>query len=299
MVSRSAVGRRLGVAEGRERARPVDGFCHSWHFVEVEAAEPLGHLRDLASESLGDLGRTDAHDRHLSLEVRVVDPVVQAAALERVVDLARAIPGEDHQRWVRRADRPQLGDADRVVGEDLEQECLELLVGSVDLIDEQHRRHGIVVVDGVEERPAQQEFRSEHVLLGAHTVLALADQPDVEQLARVVPLVCGVRKVDALVALQTDEPGTEARGKRSRRLGLAHPGFAFEEQRLVDAHRHEDRRREAPIAEIIVGGEEVDDRIDRSGRRGIGRCVHEVSVTSSPPGGQAARLRRPTVDHTA
>ena len=131
------------------------------------------------------------------------------------------LPGEDHERWVLGADRPQLGNADRVVGEDLEQECLELLVGSVDLVDEQDRRHRVVVVDRVEQRTAQQELRAEHVLLGADAVLALADQPDMQQLARVVPLVRGMGEVDALVALQPDQAGPETRRQRSRRLGLA------------------------------------------------------------------------------
>ena len=37
-------------------------------------------------------------------------------------------------------ERAELGHGDRVVGEDLEQERLELVVGAVDLVDEQHRR---------------------------------------------------------------------------------------------------------------------------------------------------------------
>jgi len=71
-------------------------------------------------------------------------------------------------------DRPELGDADRVVGEDLEQERLEFLVRSVDLVDEQHRRHRVVVVDGIEERPAQEKLRP-NTSCSVRTGLALAD----------------------------------------------------------------------------------------------------------------------------
>jgi hypothetical protein len=39
-----------------------------------------------------------------------------------------------------RLDRAQLGDRDLEVGEDLEQHRLELLVGLVDLVDQQHDR---------------------------------------------------------------------------------------------------------------------------------------------------------------
>jgi hypothetical protein len=102
-----------------------------------------------------------------------------------------------------------------------------------------------------------------------------------------------MREVDALVALQPDEASAETGGKRSRRLRLAHPGLALEEEGLVDAHRDEDRRRQAPIAEVVVGGEEVDDRVDRRGLHGSARCVHDFSVTSPRPAGQAARRSTP------
>ena len=38
----------------------------------------------------------------------------------------------------RGADRAALGDRDREVGQELEQERLELVVGAVDLVDQQH-----------------------------------------------------------------------------------------------------------------------------------------------------------------
>ena len=43
-------------------------------------------------------GHAQAHDLDLALERRVGDPVEQAAALERVVQLARAVGGEDDRR---------------------------------------------------------------------------------------------------------------------------------------------------------------------------------------------------------
>ena len=68
----------------------------------------LGHHRHLPSEPLGYLRCAHAHDCDLTLEVGVVDPVVQAAPLERVMDFARPVPGEDHQRWMVRADGAEL-----------------------------------------------------------------------------------------------------------------------------------------------------------------------------------------------
>ena len=70
--------------------------------------------------------------------------MVQAAALEGVVDLARPVRGEDDPRRLVGLDRADLGDRDLEVREDLEQVRLELLVGAVDLVDEQDRGDAIV-----------------------------------------------------------------------------------------------------------------------------------------------------------
>ena len=65
--------------------------------------------------------------------------MVQAAALDRVVQVARAVRGEDDDRRVRRADRAELGDRHARLGEQLEEEGLEVVVGAVDLVDQEHR----------------------------------------------------------------------------------------------------------------------------------------------------------------
>ena len=70
--------------------------------------------------------------------VREVDPVVEAAPLERVVELARPVRGDHDGGGVVGGDRAELGHRDREVGEHLEQERLELVVGTVELVDEQH-----------------------------------------------------------------------------------------------------------------------------------------------------------------
>ncbi len=95
---------------------------------------------DLAHELVGDVRDVPADDVDLALEARVLDPVVQAAPLERVVHLAGAVRGQDDERRRRRPDRPQFRNGDGEVGEHLEQERLELVVGAVDLVDQQHGR---------------------------------------------------------------------------------------------------------------------------------------------------------------
>ena len=125
----------------------------------------------------------------------------ERAALERIVQLARPVRREDHGRLASGPDRAELGDRDLEVGEHLEQECLELLVGAVDLVDQEH--NGLVGVDRLEQRPADQEFRPEQLVLGHCSLLRRANM---EQLARVVPLVDGVGNVETLVALKADQP---------------------------------------------------------------------------------------------
>ena len=144
-----------------------------------------------------------------------------------------------------RADGPDLGDRDLEVREHLEQEGLELVVGAVDLVDQEH--DGLLALDRLEQRPPDQELAAEELLLGHG---ALLRRPDVEQLARVVPLVDGVGDVEALVALQTDQPRAERSGERLRRLGLADPRLALEQQRLLEAQGEEQRRRQPPLGQV-------------------------------------------------
>jgi hypothetical protein len=134
--------------------------------------------------------------------------VVEAAPLERVVQLAGAVGGQDDQRRALRADRAHLGDADLEIGEHLEQERLELVVGPVHLVDQQH---GVVTgPDRLQQRPFQQELRAEQLLDRLVTgQLVLRQSPDVQHLARVIPLVQGLAGVDAFVALKADQPPAE------------------------------------------------------------------------------------------
>jgi hypothetical protein len=57
-------------------------------------------------------------------------------------------------------------------------------------------------------------------------------------------------KVDALVALQPDQPGAGRPGERLGHLSLAHAGLALEQQRLLEVGRQGDGNREAPVSEV-------------------------------------------------
>ena len=96
--------RGCGAADSRSRSA-VPRWCRA-RAQSMVSATPGGFCRsrprscwttadDLAGERLGDLGGPRAHDLELALEARVLDPVVEAAPLERVVELAGAVGGED------------------------------------------------------------------------------------------------------------------------------------------------------------------------------------------------------------
>ena len=103
--------------------------------------------------------------------------------------------------------RAELGDGDLVLGQHLEQEGLEGLVGAVELVDQQHRRPR-AGVERLQQRRARsgcaREYRSARQLLAVDVVRGFG-QADLEHLPRVVPLVGGLRHVQALVALQADQ----------------------------------------------------------------------------------------------
>jgi hypothetical protein len=207
--------------------------------------------------------------RTLALGRRVVDPVVDAAALERVVDLAGAVGGDHGHRPVARGDRPQLGDGDLEVAQEFQQEALELLVGAIDLVDQQHRRPLEARVDRLEQRPLEQELLGEDPL-GAALVAVGAGRPigrprlDLEELPRVVPLVDRLVDVEPLVALEPDQPGVERSRQDLRDLGLAHPRLTLEKQRPPHLEGEEDARGEAGVGDVVVpseGGGGVVDRV--------------------------------------
>jgi hypothetical protein len=167
------------------------------------------------------------------------------------VEFARAVRGEHDERAPPRGDRAELRDRDREVGQELEQERLELVVGAVDLVDQQHRRVGRIRLERLQQRSPQQELAAEELArLGARL-----GRTDRQQLALVVPVVDRVVQVDALVALQADQPRAGGRRQRTRHLGLADARLALEQQRLLERRREEDRGAEGLVGEIALAGQ--------------------------------------------
>ena len=195
-----------------ERTGPIDGLRHARSFVQAHIPYRLHRGGDLTRQPFSHLGNLEAHDCHFALELGMLDPVVQAPPLERIVHVPGAVGCEDDDRWICGPKRPELGHRDRVVRQDLEQEGLELVVGPVDLVDDQYRRHEAVrrVGDGAQQRPADQEPLREQLVLhrpaafGTTTAGAVQlGRTEMEELAREVPFIDRLTDVYALVALET------------------------------------------------------------------------------------------------
>ena len=88
-----------------------------------------------------------------------------------------------------------------------------------------------------------------------------------KQLARVVPLVDGVGGVDALVALEPDQPSPQHVCHDLGGFRLPHSGLTFDEEGLPELQREEDRGGEGPVADVALLAKPFDDGLDRI-RRG-------------------------------
>ena len=266
------LGVDLLAAERGERVRPVDRLRDAGRLREVEHAQPAHEGRGLGGELLRDAGHAQPHDLDLPLERGVADPVEERAPLERVVELARAVRGEHDRGLAPGADRAELGDRDLEVREHLEQERLELLVGAVDLVDQQHDL--LLAIDRLEQRPADEELGPEELVLANRPLLRSAD---VEELARVVPLVDGVRDVEALVALEPDQARAERRCERLRGLGLAHACLALEQHGLLEREREEERCREPAVGQVVGLAKRGFELVDRAKAHGTERTPEHPS----------------------
>ena len=178
---------------------------------------------------------------------------------------------------------PDLGHGDLEVREDLEEIRLELLVGAVDFVDQEHTRARLA--DRLEQGAPQQVALGEDVRLGlggAHA-LALA-RLDGQQLALVVPLVDGGGHIQPFVALQADEPGVENDGEGLGDLGLADAGLTLDEQGAFQIEGERDRRHQGLVGDVAG--------LCEPGPECVRRVVHRVHLAGPGPGRNRARTRR-------
>ena len=86
---------------------------------------------------------------------------------------------------------------------------------------------------------------------------------DAEQLLLVVPLVQRLGLVEALVALEPDQPGAGDLGDRLGELGLADAGRSLDQDRLLEPVGEEDHTGDAGVREVVGAAETFGDVVDR------------------------------------
>src|SRR5438445_6220841 len=133
-------GIERNAVERHQAVRPVDRLGDPRQLEQIACSQPLHASDHFLGQRLARLRRLAVQDLELALRVREVHPVVEAAPLHGVVDLPRAVGGDDHDRRLGRAQRADLGNRDLPVRQHLEQVGLEGLGGAVKLVDQQERR---------------------------------------------------------------------------------------------------------------------------------------------------------------
>ena len=199
---------------------------------------------------------------------------------------------------------PISGTRHLVVGEDLQQEGLELLVGLVHLVDQQHR--ALRLAQRAQQRARLEEALGEEQVAEAVQLLergvqagflaqrgaeAVLQDLGVEELLAVLPLVQRLALVQALVALHADQRQAEPGGGGLRQLGLADAGRAFDQDRLAQVVGEKDGGRGLPVGDVagalqprrgrLDGGEQgVEAR--RLRRRSHSAAAHGVELAVGP-----------------
>ena len=117
------LGDQRHLVELHQRLGPVDGLGDAGQLEEIALAQLLHESRRPRARDRGwRRGALALQDLQLALGIGIVDPVVEAAPLQRVVDLAGAVRGDDDDRRLRRLDRADLRDGDLEIREQLQQD---------------------------------------------------------------------------------------------------------------------------------------------------------------------------------
>src|SRR6516165_5082067 len=220
--------------------------------------------------------------------------MIKAAALERVVDLAGAVRGNDHDRRMYGFDSPELRDRDLEVRQHLEQECLKGFIRTIELVDEENGRARSIGLERLQQRPLDQILLGKHVMgepLAVDRPFGFGE-PDRDHLGGVVPLVDRGRDVQPFIALQPDQPTAERCRKHFCNLGLADAGLALEKERPPHAQRQEQHGRERAVGEVVRVGQKIEGLIDR-GRQRDWCLIHKKNLL---PAGWQGKPMEPAGD---
>src|SRR3984957_6741217 len=174
--------------EAGKCGRPVERFGDARNLLQLLLAQHSNHARDLQREIRVEAGLAVEQNGRFAIDVGKIEIVIEAAAAQRIRQFARGVGGQNNARDRKRCNRAEFGDRYLEVREKLEQESLEFLVRTVNLVDQQHWR--CLLPDGFEQRPLEQIILGEDLRfdLGGAGASALT-RLDRQQLALIVPFV--------------------------------------------------------------------------------------------------------------
>ena len=219
----------------------------------------------MLSQRIAGTGHLGADDGQLALALRVVQPVVQAAALHSVVQVTRAVAGEDGDGRHSRLHGADLGNADLVLTQVFEQEGLKRFVGAVYLVNEQHRPR-CRRAQGLQKRTGNEVAVLVHLpLRRAHVGSAALgfSGTQVQQLRSVVPFVQRLALLHAVVALQANQHPLQRTGQCLRQGRLAHAGLPLQQQRPLQLERKKHGGGQPPVWEVALVPQRLHQGIDR------------------------------------
>ena len=156
--------------------------------------------------------------------------MVETTPLQRVVNLAGPVRGDNDNRRRLGDDWAEFGNRDLPFRQDFQKIGLKRLVGAVQLVDQQNWRAAAVVTQRLEQRALDQIVSGKQVRTRQH---ALPGRLNLHHLPCIVPLIGGRGDVQPLIALQADQPPSQQACERLCDLGLTNARLALEEQRAL------------------------------------------------------------------
>jgi hypothetical protein len=204
--------------------------------------QALDEGHHLARQGFGGFGARARRMSSSRSKDGVVDPVIEAAALQRVVHLARAVRGEDDDGRFGALDGAKFGDGDLEVRQGFQQEGLERLVGAVDLVDQKDGRAAGLRAHGGEERAFDQVVGVNRSVFSWSRSEVPARRCGWRSSGRRSSIRRRRRRRRALRSTAGGSGGGPGGGEGLGDLGLAGAGLAFQEQRAAEFEGQEDDR---------------------------------------------------------
>ena len=166
---------------------------------------------------------------------------------------------------------PEFGDGDLELREQFEQIAFELLVGAIDLVDQQDGRPQPRRVDCLQQRALDEEGVAVQLSPGRGPVQITGrlENAQFDELPCVVPLVHRVRDVQTFIALEPDQVRLERGGHCAGQGGLADAGLALQEQRATETKREEEGDGQPVVGDVVLRGQTLTQVVDRVARGSV------------------------------